>query len=331
MKELIEDKVYSLTSLIKFSESPLEFINLFKIYLTKRGNLTIKIMNSNILVNKDNVHGFIRLVRNLSRCDVNEEILSIFIKDKLSINEIINNEHVLQLLKALCIIKKLNAKVEDLGNKALIDLPDTKWLIRKNTASWDLLQGPLLPYLHEPYEYSNWFYKKLSHVSCFVDIGANIGGYSVRACINNPYVDVYSFEPDPENYNILTTNLSLNKCNRAKTYDLALGDSNAILPLYQPDITHMGSLSLCREGILRGYVTVKPLDEVLNLESPCIVKIDVEGFELKVLKGMVNNLSKIKFLIIETNDKDTITKFLNKYGFKLVDHHSINYFYARRK
>ena len=82
--------------------------------------------------------------------------------------------------------------------------------------------------------------------------------------------------------------------------------------------------------IVKSYsVPIRRLDEVIiGFESPALCKIDVQGFELEVLKGMTNIIDKIDVFIIECHFLDTLENipdfsevliFLKKYDFVIYD------------
>jgi FkbM family methyltransferase len=240
-----------------------------------------------------------------------------------------DDENLLQELRCLLFLKRLNTTVRDIGSKFIVYLPDTTWITRK--LAWDLIQGPLLPTILEPYEYRQWFTRYVRRVGLFVDVGANIGGYAIRAC--KAGVNVVAIEPDPENFSLLLDNVRVNECEgKVEALNMAAGDESSYRCLYQPDVSNPGSISLIKRGTPKGLVQVKPLDDVLSdLTCDMMVKIDVEGFEYHVLRGMVNTLERAKYLIIEAVDenKRTCKGFLKSCGFKLKDVHGMNHLWVR--
>ena len=179
--------------------------------------------------------------------------------------------------------------------------------------------GPLLPYLHEPYEYNKWFSKIMEMVRTFIDVGAYVGGYTIRAC--KAGVDVYAVEPSTDNYNVLRRNLELNGCN-AKLFKVAAGDFRGKAEIrlqhgYGPD-----ALTLTLTGDVKDVVDVVPLDDIIfDVERPVMVKIDVEGFEEHVLRGMNNLLKSTDYVMIETTEEThrNVVRYLINHGFRLID------------
>jgi len=155
----------------------------------------------------------------------------------------------------------------------------------------------------------------------FIDIGANIGNHSIYfASILNR--EVYAFEPTDEASNIFTKNIKLNGLEKKiHRFQVALGQkeqsANYILDELNTGATKLNIV----EG---GRVTIKPLDQFINIiNAPiALIKIDVEGFELDVLKGAKKTIKEHKpLLIIETQehmDFLKISKYVRKLGYKPI-------------
>jgi len=81
-------------------------------------------------------------------------------------------------------------------------------------------------------------------------------------------------------------------------------------------------------------VEVYPLDSIIDAErlrSPVLLKIDVEGFEIEVIKGAKRLLKKVNYIMIETSrtNKRIIDKLLSNFNFKVVDNYRSYLFYER--
>jgi FkbM family methyltransferase len=143
------------------------------------------------------------------------------------------------------------------------------------------------------------------------DIGANVGGYTMLAGVRG--VKVISFEPEAGNYALLCRNIELNKID-ATAYCLALSDRTGLSSLYLASTEVGGSCNSFgeqvgfdlreRKGIKQGAAGVA-LDEIRNdLPAPTHIKIDVDGFEHKVIAGMrvlLEGSSSVQSLLIEVN------------------------------
>lgn len=138
----------------------------------------------------------------------------------------------------------------------------------------------------------------LAESTIFVDVGSNIGFYSVLARKMKPELEVYSFEPVPS---IFEKNLAIhihNKLSTENVINAAVGDADGIrkmfLPISRDSIEEETTATLeidswQRAGECETFdVKVLMLDALLPLRSSgarVLVKIDVEDFESKVLLG----------------------------------------------
>jgi FkbM family methyltransferase len=161
--------------------------------------------------------------------------------------------------------------------------------------------------------------KQIKNCKVFVDVGANIGGYAIRAA---KYCKVYAFEPLPRNYKILKINEKLNNV-KINSFNIAAGNKNEKVKLYYTP----GNLGLSTIKYVQNYfveVEMKPLDEIINEESIDLMKIDVEGAEDLVLEGARNCLKRTKMVIIERSESfPKAYKILKEESFKLrkfLDH-----------
>ncbi|MEM4479554.1 MAG: FkbM family methyltransferase [Candidatus Methanomethylicaceae archaeon] len=129
-----------------------------------------------------------------------------------------------------------------------------------------------------------------------IDIGAHYGFYTVYVSrIVGTNGLILSFEPHPNNYKRLLMNLRLNDVSNVKTFNIALGEFNGKTRLY----IHSLSVGHSIHFKSKDYVTVElvKLDTIverLNLKKVDLIKIDVEGAELDVLKGASNVIERFK-------------------------------------
>jgi FkbM family methyltransferase len=142
--------------------------------------------------------------------------------------------------------------------------------------------------------------------STFLDIGANIGLLSAIASKRvGETGKVVAVEANPKTVDILRHNLALNDCTNVEIYPLALGSENGTATLYENWDVNRGGASLLSQGDAEGMeVPVRRLDDLLTDEVIDVLKIDVEGFELEVLKGGLDLLkSQLPVLIIEVSEQ----------------------------
>ena len=134
--------------------------------------------------------------------------------------------------------------------------------------------------------------------SCFIDVGANCGLYSIIGALWNPTIRVVAFEPLPPIFQCLRTNVALNKVqDRVVCENLALAGQSGTGVFHVPpsegrDFATTGTLASdswqVRQRANRVQVTTVRFDEYEN-QHPMrvdLIKIDVEDFEADVLEGM---------------------------------------------
>jgi FkbM family methyltransferase len=166
--------------------------------------------------------------------------------------------------------------------------------------------------------------------SVFADVGANVGMYTVFAALVRA-AQVVAFEPESRNYGVLNENLRLNNLQgRVTALCAALSDRSGIERLY---LSEVGAGTSCHSlGEAVGF-DLKPRDAAfvqgavalrfddLALPCPDYIKIDVDGFEHKVIRGMEKTLreGKVRSLLVELNpalaEHREMRSFLETLGF----------------
>ncbi len=121
----------------------------------------------------------------------------------------------------------------------------------------------------------------------FIDIGANIGSYTILAA-GVSKSRVMSIEPVPQTFESLRDNVQINRLSGdVELHCCVLGDSTSELHF----IIDSDATNHVVPGKERGVVLpVRRLDDIVKGRCPSLVKIDVEGFEAKVLNGATETL-----------------------------------------
>ena len=137
---------------------------------------------------------------------------------------------------------------------------------------------------------------------CFIDVGANIGYFSLMASVLVGSTGrVVAIEPSHANLARLCGNLSLNGRANVAVVSLAASSGHASLQINFPTPNNAGAASLrAIPSVAGNLVLACPLDAVVEAQSlrPSVVKLDVEGFELEALKGMRNTLARFRPVVI---------------------------------
>lgn len=168
------------------------------------------------------------------------------------------------------------------------------------------------------YEESMFLMRTLKPNELFVDVGANLGHFSLLAA-GPARAEVIAIEPIPSTYRKLERNVKLNKLDeRIRCLNIGLGEREGNLRFLK-DRTVMNRVALeGEEGTIE--IAVYSLDQILKGKDPVFLKIDVEGFEYPVLKGAHQVLSNpsLMYLMLEFNDSGTKFGYSDSEVFELV-------------
>lgn len=128
------------------------------------------------------------------------------------------------------------------------------------------------------------------------DIGSNLGFYAVLlAKVVGETGEVVAFEPESQCYEHLRDNLKLNELTNVRAFRLALGEGSAEGKLYVGEDLQLSNLAEPRARRMRQQIVQivagDEIREAKNLPLPQVVKIDVEGHEYAVLRGLRRTLS----------------------------------------
>lgn len=132
----------------------------------------------------------------------------------------------------------------------------------------------------------------------FFDVGGNVGQMTVAASrAVGPTGRVHSFEPVPETRRLLNENLALNAASNVRVHPVALGSAPAKGTIYENLEVNRGSASLIEPdaGAAGHEIEIDTLDALVAREGVGTIrmlKADVEGWELEVLRGGKETLSR---------------------------------------
>jgi FkbM family methyltransferase len=166
----------------------------------------------------------------------------------------------------------------------------------------------------------------------FLDIGANVGSYTILAG-GVVKASVICVEPVPSTFQHLQTNIRLNELKEIETHCCGLSSVAGEL-LFTSHLDTMNRVALPGETLPTVSVPVTTLDALLQGRIPTIIKIDVEGHELAVLKGGTETLSSpgVDAVIMETNGSgekfgvtdDALFEMMRGFGFQPAEYDPYN-------
>lgn len=198
-----------------------------------------------------------------------------------------------------------------LGEEIQLYLPYAGFdLIQKNIlTSADFFEGELLRHVRRTY---------FTGERCKVlDIGGNLGNHAVffaKFC----NAEVTTFEPQPAIYKILQKNIELNAL-EIVAHNLAVGESDGMATIREYDTSNTGGTQISE--VSSGEFKVCPLDS-FGFTDVHFIKIDVEGFESKVLKGgreTIINSRPILWIEIFPENKKFVSSILKEFGYSLKE------------
>lgn len=150
-----------------------------------------------------------------------------------------------------------------------------------------------------------------------IDVGANNGSFTIDfSKLVGEAGKVYSFEPQRIIYMQLCTNCFINGCTNVFPINKAVGEKNEIIDIEVNDFDTNAPVNYGNTHVVINNNTDKKTEAIecitidsLNLKNVALVKIDIQGFELFALKGMLNTLKENRpYLFIEI-EKEQIDFF----------------------
>lgn len=171
-----------------------------------------------------------------------------------------------------------------------------------------------------------------------IDVGANKGQFAAFAAAQWPKAHLFCFEPLPGPSTKLRQILDSMARGRSTAYDCALGEDAGTATIHiagRDDSSSLLPIGERQKSLFRSteagtmIVQVNRLDNILsdlNI-SRNLLKIDVQGFELGVLRGSVNIISIFSHVYVEMSEIELyegqalsleVTEFLTRFGFKEI-------------
>jgi FkbM family methyltransferase len=169
-----------------------------------------------------------------------------------------------------------------------------------------------------------------------IDVGANVGQFAVAAAKKFPHAHVHSFEPLPDCASRLRRNV--HRLRNVSVYDVALGETEGSCTMHVNSYTLSSSLLSLAPAHQRAFpyatevgmvdVQISTLDktfEDIDLPRPILLKLDVQGYEAKVLAGATNLLKSVDHAVIEASLKpmyegetlfDGLADLMTAFGFR---------------
>ncbi|GAA0137516.1 hypothetical protein YSY43_43570 [Paenibacillus sp. YSY-4.3] len=192
-------------------------------------------------------------------------------------------------------------------------------------------------YIFEKIKSTNSFYEShlllkwseyISPDAVVYDIGANLGNHALYFSKKTRAKSIYAFEPADINFSLLEKNCMDNDCDNVQIFNVAIGSKE-----------DKANMNISLDNLGQSYVTlestgdtvVKTLDSFNDIEQPTFIKIDVEGYELEVLKGM-NNILKHShptlWIEVTSETVKSVYAYLSQFNYQIQDYYDFNFLFV---
>jgi FkbM family methyltransferase len=174
-----------------------------------------------------------------------------------------------------------------------------------------------------------------------LDIGANLGSYTIPLAKKHPDIKFHAFEPQRIVSYQLCANVIINSLENVYTYELALSNENTSIELTTPDYAtegNIGAFSIDEEVRANEYecATVNTTDRIdlipldhMTFNNIRLIKVDVEGHELEALKGGIETIKRNNYppIIFEAwtwkpwykDKRDALFEYLKGHGYNIIE------------
>lgn len=184
---------------------------------------------------------------------------------------------------------------------------------------------------------------KINKNDTIIDIGAHIGLFSIYVSQYCKDGRIFSFEPVPENYDLLKHNVDLNQIKNIKCFQKAVTDKATQIKMYlNNDFAAHSIFNVSEKSICVESISLMEILDSYNIEKCDLLKLDCEGSEYMILDSLpVSYFNKIKKIVMEYHDyekkqeslKNLLDKLeLNNYKIELIKNdNDTGIIYAIRK
>jgi len=161
------------------------------------------------------------------------------------------------------------------------------------------------------------YIRSLKLKGIYIDVGANMGNHSIFFINECECIKLHCFEPHPDTYNTLLYNIQLNNYKQTdiELHNCALGDNDCLVNLHI-NTKNSGDCKIISEN---GNIKCLRLDNCISDNGICLIKIDAQGYELKILHGAAKLIEKNHpVLICETDTEkefEEIDSYLHSLGY----------------
>ena len=203
---------------------------------------------------------------------------------------------------------------------------NSDYLLRNKNGVWKIKHDSDFTYILKPsYEQELEPYFHVPE-GVFIDVGAHAGKWAIFVANRYPRTRVYALEPNSDTFSYLSENVRLNKLENVTAINLAISDKTGPASLRAAsDWTGLSKLAESDKEHCQNIMALTLDDFILRYQvrpkEIRLIKIDVEGHEIRVLKGMeallagLSDEAKILCEILNPGLAASIRKYLLPLGY----------------
>lgn len=196
----------------------------------------------------------------------------------------------------------------------------------KRKGCWDLKEILDTIQFFERYSQSN--------NQVILDIGCNVGAWTLPIARRYPDAKIMAFDCQEYLVRCLNKTLDLNKIENVQSYVMAISDSNNTIKFGSIDYNFGGNFGAfeleppAQNPDFNGRTITEKFDEIdqrtidrFELDNVGLIKIDVEGMELKVIRGALNTLQRCQSVVLFENHKcdyRAVVELLSSINYRVV-------------
>lgn len=257
------------------------------------------------------------------------------------IYKIIYNSTVNYFLRNINYALRFLIKQIKIPPSGILKLKTDSGLIKIATNQTSYLTQLLFWNGYKAFEYSVLFEELSKDIHTFLDIGSNIGYYSLLASKSNPNISVFAFEPASGPKYFLNENIKLNNFSKQiESINLALSNTTGEIDFYEVESLKYKYIehNLAGEGnagtktTSRNFVKNTVEADTLNnfiksrqIKEVNLIKIDTEGTEIDILESGKETIKLHQPIVIcETlfdTIEDRLDDFFSNLGYEFFNHH----------
>ena len=254
--------------------------------------------------------------------------------------KIIYNKHINYILRNVNLLLNPFLKKVKIPPSGVLTLKTNSGNIKLSTNQTSYLTQLLFWNGYKNFEYSDIFEQLSKQISTFLDIGSNIGYYSLLATMANPKIKVYAFEPAKGPNHFLRRNILINNFqNNIEQIDLALSSAIGQINFYEVEnkkYTYLkynlagegnaGTKTTSRNFVMNSVksTTLKAFINSRKLQKIDLIKIDTEGTEVDILNSGIEEIMQLEPIIICETLFNTIESeledFFKKLNYQFYNH-----------